>query len=40
MEDGYVQEIFDMFHSGEIDVIELMDELETMRFDGDIIDFL
>jgi hypothetical protein len=40
MEDNYIQEIFDQFHAGEIDVLELMDELETARFDGDIIDFL
>ena len=39
-QDTYVQEIFDQFHSGEIDVLELMEELETARFDGDIIDFL
>jgi hypothetical protein len=36
----YIKEIFEQFHSGEIDVLELMDELETARFDGDIIDFL
>ena len=41
MEDkNYIQEIFDQFHAGEIDVLELMDQLETERFDGDIIDFL
>lgn len=40
MEDEYVKEIFEMFHSGEINVLELMDELDTMRFDGDIIDYL
>lgn len=41
MEDkNYIQEIFDQFHSGEIDVQELMNQLETERFDGDIIDFL
>lgn len=40
MEDNYIQEIFDQFHAGEIDTLELMEELETARFDGDIIDFL
>jgi hypothetical protein len=34
------KELFDMFHSGEINVLELMDGLEDIRFDGDIIDFL
>lgn len=38
--DEQVTELFDMFHKGEIDTFELMDELETMRFDGDIIDYL
>lgn len=36
----YITEIFEQFHNGEIDVLELMEELETARFDGDIIDFL
>ena len=36
----YIKEIFDQFHSGEMSVFELMEELETERFDGDIIDFL
>jgi hypothetical protein len=40
MDNEYIQEIFDQFHAGEIDTLELMDELETARFDGDIIDFL
>lgn len=40
MEDNYTQELFDQFHAGEIDVMELMEELENSRFDGDIIDFL
>lgn len=39
-QDEYIKEIFDQFHAGEIDVLELMDELETSRFDGDIIDYL
>jgi hypothetical protein len=38
--DEDVKELFEMFHSGEIDALELMDELDTMRFDGDIIDYL
>jgi len=36
----YIKEIFEQFHKGEIDVLDLMEELETARFDGDIIDFL
>jgi hypothetical protein len=36
----YIKEIFEQFHNGEINVLDLMDELETARFDGDIIDFL
>jgi len=36
----YITEIFEQFHKGEIDVLDLMEELETARFDGDIIDFL
>ncbi len=40
MEDNYIQEIFNQYHAGEIDTLELMEELETARFDGDIIDFL
>jgi len=36
----YIKEIFEQFHNGEIDVLDLMEELETARFDGDIIDFL
>ena len=39
-EQEYIQEIFDQFHAGEIDVLNLMEELEIARFDGDIIDFL
>jgi hypothetical protein len=35
-----IKELFDQFHAGEIDVLELMAELETERFDGDIIDYL
>lgn len=38
--DEDVRELFDLFHKGEISVNELMDDLEMMRFDGDIIDFL
>ena len=40
MDNEYIQEIFNQFHAGEIDTFELMEELETARFDGDIIDFL
>jgi len=36
----YIQELFDQFHSGEMDVFQLMDELETERFDGDVFDYL
>jgi hypothetical protein len=35
-----IQELFDQFHNGEIDALELMAELETERFDGDIFDYL
>jgi hypothetical protein len=38
--DEDVKELFNMFHNGEIGVGELMDDLELMRFDGDIIDYL
>jgi hypothetical protein len=38
--DEEVKELFDMFHKGDINVLELMDDLEMMRFDGDIIDYL
>lgn len=38
--DEDVKELFDMFHNGDINVMELMDDLELMRFDGDIIDYL
>jgi hypothetical protein len=38
--DEEVKELFDMFHKGEISVSELMDDLDIMRFDGDIIDYL
>jgi hypothetical protein len=38
--DEDVKEIFEMYHKGDIDVLELMDELELIRFDGDIIDYL
>jgi hypothetical protein len=41
MEDNqHIQEIFDQFHAGEIDVLELSEELESSRFDGDIFDYL
>lgn len=36
----HIQELFDQFHSGEMDVFQLMDELETERFDGDVFDYL
>lgn len=39
-QDNYIQEIFDQFHAGEIDVLELSEELENSRFDGDIFDYL
>jgi hypothetical protein len=35
-----VKELFEQYHAGEIDVWELWEELETSRFDGDIIEFL
>jgi hypothetical protein len=34
------QELFDQYHNGEISVFELMEELETSRFDGDVFEFL
>ena len=36
----HIKELFDQFHSGEMDVFQLMDELETERFDGDVFDYL
>jgi hypothetical protein len=38
--DEDVKELFEMFHNGDITVSELMDDLDTMRFDGDIVDYL
>jgi len=40
MDNEHIQELFDQYHNGEIDVWELMDQLETERFDGDIIEYL
>ena len=34
------KEMFDQYHNGEISVFELMDNLETDRFDGDVFDYL
>jgi len=34
------KELFDQYHNGEIDVFQLMEELETSRFDGDIFEYL
>jgi len=34
------QELFEQYHNGEIDVFQLMEELETSRFDGDVFEFL
>jgi hypothetical protein len=34
------QELFEQYHAGEIDVFQLMEELETSRFDGDVFDYL
>lgn len=38
--DEHIQELFDMYHNGEIDVWDLADQLETERFDGDLLDYL
>jgi hypothetical protein len=40
MDEEQVKELFEMYHNGEIDTLELMDELDNGRFDGDIIDYL
>ena len=40
MDNEEAQELFDLFHAGEIDVSELSEELETSRFDGAIFDYL
>ena len=40
MDNEYVQELFDMFHNGEISASDLMADLDIGGFDGDIIDFL
>jgi len=34
------KELFEQYHSGEIDVWELWEELETSGFDGDVFDYL
>ena len=36
--DDTIKELFDLYHAGEIDVVELMENLEIERFDGDIFD--
>jgi hypothetical protein len=36
----YFKEMFDQYHNGEISIFELMDNLETDRFDGDVFDYL
>lgn len=40
MDEEMVQELFDMFHSGDITASELMADLDIGGFDGDLIDFL
>ena len=40
MEDNYIKELFDLYHAGEMDLPELMEQLEVERFDGDVFDFL
>jgi hypothetical protein len=40
MDNEQVQELFDMFHEGEISAAELMSDLDFGGFDGDLIDFL
>jgi hypothetical protein len=40
MDNQDVQELFQQMWDGEITVLDLMDELDTSGFDGDIIDFL
>lgn len=40
MDNEQVQELFDLFHEGEITAIELMNDLDFGGFDGDLIDFL
>jgi hypothetical protein len=38
--DEQVVELVEMFHNGELNALELMDELDLMRFDGDLIEYL
>lgn len=38
--DETIKELFDLYHAGEMDVLELMENLEIERFDGDIFDYL
>lgn len=40
MDNEQVQELFDLFHEGEITATELMSDLDFGGFDGDLIDFL
>jgi hypothetical protein len=40
MDNEYVSELFEMFHNGEIDAVDLMMDLDIAGFDGDIVDFL
>lgn len=40
MEDNYIQELFDQYHAGELEIWDLMEQLETERFDGDVFDYL
>jgi hypothetical protein len=40
MDKEEAQELFDQYHNGEISVFELMDNLETDRFDGDVFEYL
>ena len=40
LDNEYVAELFEMFHKGEIDAMELMMYLDIGGFDGDLIEFL
>jgi len=40
MDEEQVQELFDLFHQGELTASELMHDLDFGGFDGDILDFL
>lgn len=40
MDNEEAQELFDLYHAGEMELDELMETLELGRFDGDVFDYL